>query len=330
MHVGIVYDLKSDYSIDADDVSYCDFSNLLEIQHIQNVLQQRGHHVTLIGNPYMFATLLRQEKLNGIDIIMNFGEGFRSRNRESLVPALCEIYKIPYTFSDSYAMGLTLHKHQTMLFAESLGIKAPKGFLFYPNLYDIKELPSLCTKYNISFPIISKPNREGTSMGLALSNNFDELVENILGNYAVYNQEIRCDEYIGGHEIAVPILGSDNDARVLGIVEYRNLDDSLITYYTTDIKEKNRHKTLFQSFGKYDDIIKETALLIHKSIPCYDISRIDMKFFNNTPYLLEVTTIPGMNPGSTFEMCAMKNGMQPGDMYDHILESAMKRFRGKK
>jgi D-alanine-D-alanine ligase len=328
MHIGMVYDLKEDYSIDKEDITYCDFSTLTEMQHIQCVLQQQGHYVTMIGSPREFALCLQQGKLEKIEIIMNFGEGYKSRNREGIVPALCEIYKIPYTFSDSYAMSFTLHKHQTLLFAESLGINIPKGFLYQPDLNSISDLPELICQHNMTFPIVSKLNHEGTSMGLAFSDNIKELTSNIEKNCKIYKQEIRCDEYIGGHEVAVPIIGTGNEARALGIVEYQNHDGSPILHYTTHVKEKGQHKTVYQSFGeKHDCEIKNTALLIHRSIPCYDLSRIDMKYFNNIPYLLEVTPLPSLNPGSTFEFCASMNKMSPGDMYNEILASALKRYK---
>ena len=327
MHVGIVYDLKEDYGIDAKDLSFCDFSNLIEIQHIKHTLETQGHLVTLIGSPKEFAHQLRQHSINYIEIVLNFGEGFGSRNRECLVPALCEIYNIPYTFSDCHAMSLTLHKHQTLLFAESLGISTPKGFLFNPLLNSFDYINDLCLKHSVDFPIVTKPNREGSSMGILIAQNYQELISNIDTTYARYEQEIRCDEYIGGHEIAVPIIGNGMFARAMGIVEYQNHDGTPITFYTTKIKDKGGHKTVYQSFGKkIDKKITDIALLIHRSIPCYDLSRIDMKLYKETPYLLEVTPLPGLNPGSTFEMCATKIGLSVGEFYDEILTSALARY----
>jgi D-alanine-D-alanine ligase-like ATP-grasp enzyme len=68
------------------------------------------------------------------------------------------------------------------------------------------------------------------------------------------------------------------------------------------------------------------ALLIHRSIPCYDLSRIDMRLMNGIPYLLEVTPIPALNAGSTFELCAAHHSISPTNLYQKIIESAMERY----
>ena len=330
MKIGIVYDLKEDYGIDAQDLDFCDFSNLLEIQHIRQVLERCGHYVDLIGSLRNFALHIKDISHFRYDIILNFSEGYKSRNRESIVPALCEAYDIPYTFSDSHAMDLTLHKHQMFLFAKSLGIDTPRGFVFIPWLHSLDIIPKLVKQQSLSFPMISKPNHEGTSMGLKISYCLDELMHNVEKTVIKYQQEIRCDEYIDGYEIAVPILGTCEHAHCLGIVEYQQLNTRPIEYFSTTLKSKGMHKTIFQHFS--DDIDKkiiDTALLIHRSIPCYDLSRIDMRLKNGIPYLLEVTPLPSMNPGSTVEMCASRKGYSPEMLYEEIIESALGRYRKK-
>lgn len=328
MQIGLVYDLKEDYGIDVEDITYSDFCNLVEIQHIQQTLQNLGHRVIMIGSPKEFALGVQKGLFSSIELIMNFSEGFRSRNRESLVPALCELYQIPYAFSDCYAMALTLHKHQTLLFAESLGVEIPKGFLFSPLIHTQEDISRLVVDHGLSFPLIIKPNREGTSMGLALAHNMKELIAGIRNVVSTYCQEVRCDEFIPGNEIAVPIIGSGKNAQVLGIVEYQKLDGDPIECFTTNAKKKGNHKTIYQTFGEATDkIISESALLVHNSIPCYDISRMDMKLYKGMPYLLEVTPLPGMNPGSTFELCARQHGLSAEDLYARMIDSALERYR---
>ena len=143
MRIGLVFDIREDYGLEASDVTFCDFNYLSDMQYLQNTLEQSGHYVLPVGAPHSFARMLREDKLKDIDIIMNFGEGFLSRNREGIVPALCEIFHLPYTGSDAFAMVLTLDKHITMLYAESLGIHTPKGFLYQPQFHTLDELETL-------------------------------------------------------------------------------------------------------------------------------------------------------------------------------------------
>jgi D-alanine-D-alanine ligase len=331
MKLGIVYDLKEDYGIDAQNIDFCDFSNLLEIQHIKQVLERSSHYVNLLGSPHEFLLHIKDIQDNNYDLILNFSEGYQSRNRESIVPSLCEAYSIPCTFSDAHAMDLTLHKHQMLLFAESLGIDIPRGFLFIPWLHNVNIIPEFIEQKKLPFPIVSKPNHEGTSMGLEISYCLDELIYNVEKSIEKYQQEIRCDEYIDGNEIAIPILGTDKNAHCLGIVEYQQLNGTPIEIFSTTLKSKGMHKTIFQHFSNsIDERIINTALFIHRSIPCYDLSRIDMRLKNGIPYLLEVTPLPGMNPGSTVEMCAASNGYSAEMLYAEIIDSAILRYKKKK
>lgn len=328
MKIGLVYDLKSDYGIDRDDIRFEDFSTMSEIEGLQKELEMLGHGVKMIGSPNNLAMELLHGFPEKYEIIMNFAEGFSSRNRESLVPAACELFHIPYTFSDCHAMNITLDKHQTLLFAEHLGIHVPRGFLFDPDIHVINDIDDLIEKYKITFPVVCKPNYEGTSMGITLAKNIDELHQAIKYLISIYHEAIRCDEYIEGREIAVPIIGSGQRAQILGIVEYQKLDGTPMDFYTSKYKSHGCHKTIFADYGsKINKRIEETALLIHRSIPCYDLSRIDMRLKNGIPYLLEVTPLPDMTRGSTIEKCAAKSGLSFGEILNEILDSALERFK---
>ena len=328
MRVGLVFDIREDYGIEAQDVTFCDFNYLSDMQYLQSTLEQAGHYVLPIGSPQKFAHCICEGSLPKLDIIMNFSEGFLSRNREGLVPALCEIFKIPYTGSDAFAMMLTLDKHMTLLYADSLGLHTPKGFLYQSEFHSLDCLETLARECGMTYPIVVKPNREGTSMGLKLVNTLDEFRTAISYIIKTYHQDVRCDAYIGGHELAVPILGTGANARALGIVEYCELDGGIMPFYTTEKKEHGNHKTVYRSFGSdIDQRITETALRVHRGFRCYDISRIDLKLQDGIPYLLEVTPIPAMNRGGTFEYCAAQQGMSYADLLNTILESALQRFR---
>lgn len=328
MRIGLVFDIKEDYKISNDDVSFLDFNYLSDMEYLQNSLESEGHNVTPIGAPHEFARQLRMGELPQVDIIMNFGEGFLSRNREGIVPALCEINNIPYTGSDAFAMVLTLDKHLTLLFAESIGLHTPNGFLYQFDQHTLDSLPNLMQKNKVEFPVVVKPNREGTSMGLSLAQNYSEMRRAVTSIVEKYKQDVRCDTYIGGNEIAVPIIGTGDKAYALGIVEYCEIDGSIMPFYTAEKKEHGKHRTIMRSFGaKIDEEIIRAALRIHRSLGCCDISRIDMKLWNDTPFILEVTPIPSMNRGGTFEMCAIKHGITYGALLNRILHSALERYK---
>ena len=72
MRIGLVFDIREDYGLEASDVTFCDFNYLSDMQYLQNTLEQSGHYVLPVGSPHSFARMLREDKLKDIDIIMNF------------------------------------------------------------------------------------------------------------------------------------------------------------------------------------------------------------------------------------------------------------------
>jgi len=329
MKIGMIYDLKESYGIEDSNIYYEDFSTLSEIDGIKKSLESNGYETELIGSHNDFVKQIKDGSFKS-DLIFNMSEGFNSRNREALVPSTCELFKIPYTFSDSHTMNLTLDKHQTLLFAKDLGINIPNGFIYIPEYDSENDIEKKVKKYGLIYPLVCKPNYEGTSMGITIAKNIDELKQAITYLTAMYNEPIRCDEYIDGREIAVPIIGTGKNAECLSIVEYQTLEGDPIKFYTHQYKRHGAHKTIFADYGKKtNELIFETALTIHKNIPCYDLSRIDMRLYNGKPYLLEVTPLPDLTRNTTFERSAKRKGISFDEITKLIVESSISRMQEK-
>ena len=328
MKVGIVYDLKESYGIEDSNIHYEDFSTLSEIHGINKSLEFNGYETELIGSHSDFVKQIKDGNFKS-DLIFNMSEGFNSINREALIPSTCELFKIPYTFSDSHAMNLTLDKHQTLLFAKDLGINIPNGFLYVPECDSLDDVEKKVKKYGLKYPLVCKPNYEGTSMGITFVKSIDELKQAITYLITMYNEPIRCDEYIEGREIAVPIIGTGKNAECLSVVEYQTLEGNPIKFYTHKYKRHGAHKTIFADYGqKINSLIFDVALTIHKNIPCYDLSRIDMRLCNGKPYLLEVTPLPDLTRNTTFERSANRKGISFDEIIKFIIESSISRMKG--
>lgn len=86
MVIGLCYDLQNTYSI-SSSVIYKDFSFLSEVEFVESSLNKLGHKVILINGIEKFVKNIFKYKKD-CDIIFNMIEGYKSRNREGLVPAL--------------------------------------------------------------------------------------------------------------------------------------------------------------------------------------------------------------------------------------------------
>lgn len=327
MRIGIVYEYKSDFGILEGNMDYCDFTSPSEINWVVNSIEKAGHNVILIRG---YQELLKAICLGTIifDVLINLSEGFQSRNREGIVPAICEAYNIRYTGTDAYGLSLTLNKHHTKLIVRDLGILVARGELIrpYTSRLAVSEFMAELSKANFEYPIIIKPNHEGSSMGVLLAFNHDEAVSHIIHLFNLYNQEVLCEEYIDGIEMSVPIIGNGNDANVLGIVSFHDLENNKIGLFTTEKKNNNLH---IQRSPEIETNLKkkieEQSLLIHKTLSLRDYSRIDWIITGEGPVFLEVTPLPSFDKGNCFEWCLKEMGLDFSWFFTQLIDFAVKR-----
>lgn len=322
MKIGITYDTKEEHE-DVDYSKYCDFTLQTSIAFLQKQFIQAGYETVLIGPCEKLKKIISSGDLD-VDFIYNTAEGISSRNREAIVPALLEAYSIPYIGSDAYALSVTLNKYHTKLLAKQIGIPTPKCEIIY--LYDSNA--DVHKKLNnLHFPIIVKPNYEGSSMGLYLVDSKKEALCKIEQNQVDYNQEVLCEEYIDGMEITVPIIGNDEKAFALGVVEFYRRNEQPIGIF----KSEDKHYTDIQCRearipSETVRHIKEYSEKMHRFLGCKDISRIDYRVtVDNKIFLLEVNPLPALDPDGSFVCAAKLQGMEFSELLKRIVDEAVLR-----
>ena len=119
--VGLTYDLRSEYlSAGFSEEETCEFDREDTIAAIENALLNLNYTTERIGN----ARQLMNELIAGKrwDIVFNIAEGMYGTGREAQVPAILDNFNIPYTFSDTVVMALSLHKGLTKKIIRDSGI----------------------------------------------------------------------------------------------------------------------------------------------------------------------------------------------------------------
>lgn len=323
MKIGITYDLKNDYP-KIDNRSFHDFSTAYSISFLKKQFELAGYEVDLIGT----IDKLKQRVINNtldIDLIYNTSEGVVSRNRECLVPALLETFNIPFIGSDAYALAISLNKYHTKILAESIGIPTAKSVLIeiYDSNNTIKEKLSL-----LSYPIVVKPNHEGSSMGIYIVNSEFECLGAIDENKNTYNQEVICEEFTGSAEITVPVIGTGISARAMGVIRFCHENGDEISFFTTEDKLFKNTKC---EEAQLPRIIKEKIILyaesMHRFIGCREISRTDFRISPNGKIdFLEINPIPALDPEGSFVCGANCIGLSFSQMLHSLVEMALKRY----
>lgn len=325
MKIWFCYDTKADYGISEDNMEYTDFVSLHTVSEIKRALEKCGHHVEYIGNVYKLKERL-EAGIPNVDLVFNIAEGFGSRNREALIPSVLEIYGIPCTASDTYAMALNLNKHHTKILAHHIGVPVPRGICFSELTPTVMEQVA-----KIGYPLVLKLNSEGGSMGVKLIQGADDFARESERLIAQYRAELLAEEYISGKEITVPIIGNGNQARTLGVVLLLHEDGRDISLYDCHMKGAGNDITNSLDTGlpkETEELIRQYSLAIHKFFGLRDYSRMDFRISpDGKPYFLEINTMPSLGRNGSFELCAKACGLCYHEMIGSIVEAAASRYQ---
>ena len=230
---------------------------------------------------------------------------------DGYIQTILETLKIPYTHSGPVASLLAMNKEVSKKIFLKNKILTPK-YIEY-NFKDKINIKSI--KKKLKFPVVIKPKNEGSSVNVFICSE-----KNILKDLSKlkFYKEILIEEFIGGREIQVAIMGK----KKLGAIELkpkRKFYDYKAKYEkgagTDHIIPVNLTKS------KMNDILN-IALKAHNVIGCKGITRSDFKYYKGKFYLLEINTQPGMTKLSLVPEIARYNNINFIKLLDWMLNDA--------
>lgn len=291
---------------------------------LKEILSKRYECISLVANNNIIEVL----KSENVDLVFNLCNGVDGDSKLAQFPAILEFANIPYTGSSVLGHALAINKIYSSTIFQSLGIATPK---FVP-VHNVGDLDNI----SIPFPILIKPNDEGSSRGIhqdSLVFNRTDLIKKVAHELQVYNPPIMLNEYIQGREFSVGILGNGDDIQVLPIqeVDLSNLPDNLLKFYSFEIKSYYKSHTVYhvpaQLTEREQKLIESAALKAFNALMLKDYARVDIILKDDIPYVLEVNSLPGL----MFEKSSLYRIAETIDLgYEglifKIVESAIKRY----
>lgn len=322
--VGIVYNLKKGIVSDAEDIE-AEYDSFETIEAISEAFKTAGIDVKQMeANEYLIDKL----RSSPVDIIFNIAEGTSGRGREAQVPAIMNFLGIPYSGSDETTLCIALDKTVTKRYLSTFGIRTP--------LYQLVKTPDFILDQTLTFPLIVKPNSEGSSKGIsesAIAENETQLRSMIERDFKLYDQPMLIEEFISGREFTVGILGNGSDMRIFEPLEICWLgNDSHNAIYSYNVKKNFREYIEYSCPPQLDQVtingMKRIAAEIYLALECRDFSRIDFRLSERGEiYFIEINPLPGLAPGySDYPMMAELCGTDYQSLLTGILNSALKRY----
>ena len=232
-------------------------------------------------------TSLNNIKKINPDVIFNALHG--KDGEDGNMQSFFEYLGIPYTHSGVLSSMISMNKYLSKKLFEKNKIKTPKYFYFSKKDNFNIDLRKKIKKNNLSFPIVVKPNNEGSSIGVKICKNFRSLIYEFKKLNKVY-ENLLFETYIPGQEIQVALIGGKS----IGAIELRPKR----RFYDYQAKYKKSAKTKHLvpapiNKKKNNEVLKISEKA-YKILKCKGIARCDFRFFKNTFYLLELNTQPGM------------------------------------
>jgi D-alanine-D-alanine ligase len=322
MNIGLTYDLRSDYLKQGfSEEETAEFDKESTIEGIEQALQKAGHETIRIGNAKELINRLSEG--NRWDMVFNISEGLYGEGRESLVPALLDMYKIPYVFSGPVTLGISLNKAFAKQIVRDSGINTP-AFVVVSKPSDILEI-------KLQYPLFAKPISEGTGKGIdskSVINSKDELIIVCKNLLQKFNQPVLVEEYLPGREFTVGVLGTGDNAYVPGAMEIIYKQKNKPQIYSYDTKENYEEVVDYIPVtGTILEDCKSVALGVWKSLNCFDGGRVDVKVDRlGKLSFIEVNPLAGLNPiTSDLPILCKLNGVSFQDIISEILKSAINR-----
>ena len=280
-------------------------------KQVAKELKKNGYKIR-ISEPNDF--LKKNIKQFKPDIIFNALHG--QFGEDGYIQSILESFKIPYTHSGVIASSIAMDKEISKKIFLKKKIKTPKFFTYSYDLKDNDLIKKI--KRRLKFPVVIKPLNEGSSVNVNICNNKN--VIKILNSIKSY-KKVMIEEFIGGREIQVAIMGN----KKLGAIELkpkRKFYDYQAKYNTN---AQTKHIIPVNLSKKKLEEAMRIALKAHKAIGCKGVTRSDFKYKNGKFYLLEINTQPGMTKLSLVPEIAAHKGISFIKLIKWILKDATKK-----
>lgn len=304
LNVGIIYGGRS---------SEVDISLSTSREIIKN-LNKDKYNIIEIFIPYELDNKWILDLINNkLDIVIIALHGGIGENGS--IQGLLECLNISYIGSGVLGSAIGMNKYITKQLLKNANIKVANS-LFIKNKDKLNDIDLS----NLNYPLVVKPNEDGSSVGIKIVNNFEELIEGI-NKIRKLGQDILIEEYIKGNEVSCGVIETINGIEALEVLDIKTNS----TFYDYDAKYKDNNTYIDVSSLDKDivDKIKKTARRVFITLNSKDYARVDMIVNDNGIYVLEINTLPGMTSHSLIPKELNIKKISYSEFLDNLIESKL-------
>ncbi len=260
---------------------------------------------------------------HGIDVAFIAMHGVYGE--DGAVQSLLEEKRIPYTGSGASASALAMDKLKSLEVFARNGLNVAPHAVITKIDYEAKREEIVERIKEFGFPCVVKPVQCGSSVGISILDNDSGLKKALEQGFA-YGPSLLIERYIKGREFTCGVLEENGNPRALPPTEIIPGEASFFNYEAKYTPGATREITPPEDVTPdLIEKIQHAALRAHEAIGCSAMSRTDMIFSDNTLYILEINTIPGMTETSLYPQAAAAAGIPFSLLLDKVINAAFRK-----
>ncbi len=259
----------------------------------------------------LVTTLGAMSAVRNADVVfiaLHGGDG-----EDGTVQAILDLARIPYTGSGHLASALAMDKDLSKKLFLAAGVATADWIMTGPD----SKLTAAEVEKTLGFPVVVKPSKEGSTVGLSVVKEAGQLAGALL-EASLYDDEVMVERFVAGRELTVGVLG-DHAMPVGEIIPKHEIYDYECKYTPGMAVEEFPAKLS-------PEITAETqrlAVLAFRALKLDGCARIDFRMTSGGElFCLEANTLPGMTATSLIPQAAAAEGIDFSTICDRIVALA--------
>ncbi|WP_298328000.1 D-alanine--D-alanine ligase family protein [Haloactinopolyspora sp.] len=251
---------------------------------------------------------------------------------DGTIQGLLELAGVPYVGSGVLASAVGMDKHVMKILLAGAGLPVARHVLVEPSDWKPQRDRVLAEAAELGLPVVVKPARAGSSMGVSKVRHLDDLDDAVLAARE-HDPKVLVEQAIDGREVECGVLegvdGGPPEASVVGEVRFddsHDLYDFQAKYLPGDDVGLDIPADLPDETAER---VRAMAVTAFKALSCESLARVD--FFlraDGSLVVNELNTMPGFTPTSMFPMLWAASGLDYPALVDRLVATALRRPTG--
>ena len=322
---------ENDFSSKKRKFDVSDRPRASTIRDFCDTVNALGHTCTIFGGINELVHAFDNKTSMPKGIYINFNDGLRGEFGRVQAPILLDLLDVPYANSNPFVSALLNNKHYTKVIANHYGAKTPKGYLVRKGeSFDIVLEQLSCLK----FPIIAKPNNEGSSVGVtqqSVCSCVEEAKAQMDALFAEFD-EVIIEEYISGYEITNLLFGNQTNISYCDSIAFM-LDKE--TFFYKEVMGANEKTNKLRKSLLADSVLSHAIVHKIEKLSCKlmilfdinDLARFDYRVRESGEiYLLEINSLPRLGRDSDLGFLCSARSISYSAQIDSYLNGIMQRL----